>query len=112
VEDTYTFESLQEWIDDADRYINSDAFVWAFLGNKCDLYDEVGKDRVVTQCKQLNTDLCYKCSAKTGENVMEAFQDVIAAIHKNHAVTKLQQSTKDDQSVDIGELDSRHKCSC
>ena len=113
MEDSYTFDSLQEWIDDADRYINSDELVWALLGNKCDLYDEVGEERVVTQCKQLNTKLCYQCSAKTGENVMEAFQDIIAAIHKNKSTTKSQRSTKEDQPVVINEeQDSRQKCSC
>ena len=87
--------------------------MWALLGNKCDLYDEVGEERVVAQCKQINTNLCYQCSAKTGENVMEAFQDIIAAIHKNKAATKLQQSTKEDQPVDTNEEQySRQKCSC
>ena len=113
MEDSYTFESLQEWIDDADRYINSEETVWALIGNKCDLYNEVEEYRVAAQCKRMSTDLCYQCSAKTGENVMEAFQDIIASIHKNQAATKLQQSTKGDQPINIyEEQKSSHRCSC
>ena len=116
VEDTYTFESLQEWIDDANRRIKSDKFVWALLGNKSDLYNEIGEERVEAQCQLMNTDLSYQCSAKTGENVMEAFNAVVVAIHKSQSAIKLQQSTTSGDTIEFDEpqggSNNSHKCSC
>jgi len=82
LEDNYTFENLQEWIDDASQHVNMDSFKWALIGNKCDLPNEVEKSRVESRCEQLQTRLFYSVSAKTGHNVMKSFNDLISAIHK------------------------------
>ena len=84
VEDSYTFENLQKWIDDASKCMPDEmieSFVWAVIGNKCDLPNEVEKIKVEQLCKQLQTKLFYSVSAKTGQNVTEAFQDVVTTIH-------------------------------
>ena len=81
VEDSYTFENLQKWIDDASKHVPTESFVWAMIGNKCDLPNEVKKIKVEQLCEQLQTKLFYLVSAKTGQNVSEAFQDVVTTIH-------------------------------
>ena len=81
VEDGYTFENLQKWIEEASKHVLSESFVWAVIGNKCDLPNEVEKVKVEQLCEQLQTKLFYSVSAKTGTNVMEAFQDVVATVH-------------------------------
>jgi len=91
LEDVYTFDNLQEWIDEASNHIvNIDSFQWALVGNKCDAscLESVGSDRVGSFCEKLQTDLSYKVSAKTGHNVMSAFDGLINAIHKRrHSYT-------------------------
>jgi len=83
VEDIYTFENLQEYIEQASLYVNMNTFVWALLGNKADLScEEVEEDRIEAQCKELQTNLSYSVSAKTGQNITKAFNDLITTIHK------------------------------
>ena len=82
VEDSYTFENIKDWIEDASPHISPDAIEWALIGNKCDLTNEVGKERVAARLKQLEAKISYVVSAKTGHNVMEAFNTLISTIHK------------------------------
>ena len=84
VEDNYTFENLQKWIEDASGHLCTESFVWAVIGNKCDLPNEVEKIKVEQLCERLKTKLFYSVSAKTGYNVMDAFQDVVTTIHNTH----------------------------
>jgi len=81
VEDSYTFENLQKWIDDASNHVSTESFVWAVIGNKCDLPNEVEKIKVEQLCTQLKTKLFYSVSARTGYNVTDAFHDVVTTIH-------------------------------
>ena len=82
VEDSYTFENLKDWIEDASPHISPDAIEWALIGNKCDIANEVGKERVEARLKQLGAKISYVVSAKNGHNVMQAFDTLIKAIHK------------------------------
>ena len=97
VEDGYTFENLQKWIDEASKHVPVEAFVWAVIGNKCDLPNEVEKIKVEGLCEQLETKLFYSVSAKTGTNVMEAFQDVVTTVHNTYQ----HQLPKPSNNVDI-----------
>lgn len=81
VEDSYTFENLNNWIVDASPYINPDIFEWALIGNKCDLNNEIEKGRVEARLQQLEANIFYHVSAKTGENVMQVFKKLISTIH-------------------------------
>lgn len=56
-------------------------FIWAIVGNKADLQCEVEKDRIEAHCKRLHTNLSYSVSAKTGENITKAFDELIITIH-------------------------------
>ena len=86
VDDSYTFECLQSWIEEANEYCaRSKKFVWAVIGNKSDLQLEVEMDRVRQLCEHVNTKLCFYTSAKTGENVISAFEEIIREIHKRHS---------------------------
>lgn len=92
VEDRYTFENLQEWIENANDSISDiDGFVWALVGNKSDLPLEIEHDTILARQEQLKTDLSFFTSAKTGENVASTFEKIIEAIHAK----KLGEKTQD-----------------
>ena len=115
VEDSYTFENLQKWIDDASKHVSTESFVWAVIGNKCDLPNEVEKIKVEQLCEQLQTKLFYSVSAKTGHNVMEAFQDVVTTIHNTR--THRQDPKPVDNGIHVPTIDpinnkSASSCSC
>jgi GTPase SAR1 family protein len=82
VEDRFTFENLQEWIENAHDSIDDvDGFVWALVGNKSDLPLEIEHDTILARQEQLNTRLSFFTSAKTGDNVTATFERIIEAIH-------------------------------
>lgn len=118
VEDRFTFENLQEWIENAHDSIDDiDNFVWALVGNKSDLPLEIEHDTILARQEQLNTDLSFFTSAKTGENVTAAFERIIEAIHSKKCGTKASkagQKNTDHKStpVKIGRTtgDSHPKC--
>ena len=82
VEDDYTFDNLQGWINDATDNIDNDDLVWALVGNKCDLPLYIDHKLIESQCSQLDTHLSYFASAKTGENVLVALDSVVEEIQK------------------------------
>lgn len=82
VEDRFTFENLQEWIENAvDSIDDIDNFVWALVGNKSDLPLEIEHETILSRQEQLETNLSFFTSAKTGENVVSTFERIIEAIH-------------------------------
>ena len=114
VEDSYTFENLQKWIDDASKHVSTESFVWAVIGNKCDLPNEVEKIKVEQLCEQLQTKLFYSVSAKTGQNVSEAFQDVVTTIHNTQ--THRQDPKPIDNNIQMPDVmnneSGSYSCSC
>lgn len=82
VEDSYSFERLQEEIENAARFLDIDDLVWALVGNKCDLPIEIEESRIEARCEQLHTDLKFFTSAKTGENVLTTLESVITYVHE------------------------------
>ena len=115
VEDSYTFENLQKWIEDASKHVPIEPFVWAVIGNKCDLPNDVEKIKVDQLCEWLQTKLFYSVSAKTGHNVMEAFQDVVTTIHNTR--THQQDPKLVDNDIHVPTIDpinnkSAGGCSC
>jgi len=86
VNNRHSFEHLKEWVKDASEYIvDKAAFEWALIGNKGDLISEVEKDNVETYREELHAKLFYTVSAKTGRNVLQAFNDLIKTIHKSQS---------------------------
>lgn len=83
VEDRFTFENLQEWYENACEVIpDMEQFVWALVGNKCDLPLEVENENIDIKCKSIGTTLKFFTSAKTGELVKESFEEVIKEVHR------------------------------
>lgn len=70
-----TFIELEEWLSDLRRFAGED-IPFIILGNKIDLIQEIGGkyDREVAKVLAQNEDTYFvETSAKTGENVEEAF---------------------------------------
>ncbi len=82
VEDRYTLDRLQEEVENASRFIDLENFVWALVGNKCDLPCEIDDDLITARCETLETNLLYFTSAKTGDNVTKAFEAVVRRVHE------------------------------
>lgn len=81
VEDRYTFENLQEWIESASDVVDLDCFVFALVGNKSDMPLEVEHESIKARCDNLATQLSFFTSAKTGNNVIHAFEKIIEHVH-------------------------------
>lgn len=99
VEDSYTFENLKDWIDDAAPYIDLDMFEWELVGNKCDLGNEVEKERVQARLDQLKAKLFYQTSAKTGKNVEQAFNSLVSTIHKKCTMKQATSQTRQRENT-------------
>ncbi len=128
VEDRFTFENLQEWIENAhDSIADIDSFVWALVGNKSDLPLEIEHDTIIARQEQLQTKLSFFTSAKTGENVVAAFERIIEAIHAKKMEEKGKSSESVKQSAvkikmsgrgsnrsgrDQSEVSTKDKCAC
>ena len=85
VEDRYTFENLQEWVESASDVVDSDSFVFALVGNKSDLPLEVEHESIRARCETLSTQLSFFTSAKTGDNVLEAFEKIVLHVHRTRS---------------------------
>lgn len=82
VEDSYSFERLKDEVDNAQKFVNFDEFVWVLVGHKSDLSCEISPDTVAAWAAQLETKLSFFASSKTGENVVQLFDKVISHVHK------------------------------
>ena len=85
VEDRYTFENLQEWVESAADVVDMDSFVFALVGNKSDLPLEVEHESIRARCDILGTQLSFFTSAKTGDNVMESFEKMVHYLHRTRS---------------------------
>lgn len=85
VEDRYSLERLQDEIENAMQFVDPDGFMWALCGNKCDLPAEVHLSTIQAKREQLETEVCFFTSAKTGKNVMELLHTLVKEIHRQRA---------------------------
>ena len=78
-----TFDNIEKWLKDV-RDIAKPECVLALIGNKCDLPSErqISREEAEEFARQ-NSMLYFETSAKTGENVSEAFDGMVASIEKN-----------------------------
>lgn len=117
VEDNFTFENLQEWIENArDSISDLDSFVWALVGNKSDLPLEIEHDKILARQEQLETELSFFTSAKSGENVVATFERIVEAIHDKQSGDKNKPCASSKKTVkikSIGDHQSSSKgCAC
>ena len=99
VEDIETFEDLLDWIQECQHCLWGCKVVWAVVGNKSDLDNEVCIKRIEDLCDTLETNLRFSLSAKTGDNVEKTFQEIIESLHKH----KLRLSNSDN--IQLGKDD-------
>lgn len=102
VDDAYTFDNLQIWVEECKSSYEgtSDNIIWAVVGNKCDQPIEVPEERVVSRCKDLDTELYFYVSAKTGENVETMLESIVKAVHESSMT--LQSQKKSDSYTPSG----------
>lgn len=64
-------------------HANSDDLAMLLVGNKCDLVDqrEVSAERAMAFCKEYGMEY-IETSAKSGSNVLEAFEKLVSAVHE------------------------------
>ncbi|MDG6220175.1 MAG: GTP-binding protein [Candidatus Thermoplasmatota archaeon] len=74
-----TFANMDDWISSFSRVAGQRPIV--LLGNKCDLegYVTVGESALEKKCKKYDASHLL-CSAKTGQNVEEAFQEIASRL--------------------------------
>ena len=112
VEDRYTFENLQEWIENCRDSVDPDrAFVWALVGNKCDLPVEVDREAVKARGDSLLTSLNFYTSAKTGENVTSSLEAIIRELYAQNA-GKTESKQKSSGTVKVQSTAQQQKKNC
>ena len=115
VEDSYTFENLKDWIEDASLHLNLSTIEWALIGNKCDLTNDVRQESIEARRKDLEAKTCFTVSAKTGHNIKQAFNSFISVIHKTtkeaHPDGRPRQNTITVDSAAAG-TEQKKACTC
>ena len=101
VEDRFSFEKLQDEIENAMQVIEPEKFVWAVIGNKCDLQREVTDESIDALREQLGTELTFFTSAKTGENVAQAFEQIVEYVHTTRGGTPRRAERSRDGSFHV-----------
>ena len=112
VEDRYTFENLQEWIENTQDSVDLDTFVWAIVGNKSDLPLEIEHDSIRARAEQLGAaNLSFFTSAKNGENVISSFEKIVVRVHEKKAGKSEAQKTNAD-TVNIRQTSTSQQKKC
>ena len=79
-----SFESLGErWMTQLNDHASSDDLAKLLVGNKSDLEAnrEVSKEKAMQFCQEYGMEM-IETSAKTGDNVLEAFQKLVSDVHE------------------------------
>jgi len=78
-----SFESLSErWMTQLNDHASSDDLAKLLVGNKCDLESsrEVSREKAEQFCIEYGMNM-LETSAKSGENVLKAFEELIGIVH-------------------------------
>lgn len=112
VEDLYSFSSLKQWADYAETCFQRDTshVTWALIGNKCDEFSDISDNIVEDFCKILKSELSFKISVKSGENVISAFETIVATVHRNHQLQNIP-AIEVESSLKLN-LTAKQQCSC
>lgn len=115
LEHKYTLDSLHEWIDTVEYCVGSDSvLVWALFGNKSDL------DRTVWEIEESDlrsfdskAHLFFNVSAKTGDNILQAFGEVVERLDATTTATlEVPRRRAGERSVRLDGTNKRNRISC
>ena len=123
IDSPYTLSHLQEWIEECRSvHPNPEQLVWALVGNKADLTNEVTENQVEGLCKEYDIHLFYLTSAKTGENVEKMFNAVVKATYQSELENRkiggggtksnILTTTGGSNSINVRSLKPRDKKCC
>lgn len=110
VDEMLSFQNLQEWIENLHSSMipwDPDNFVWAVVGNKCDLPLEIEHDTILSLCKQLKTNLNFFTSAKKGENVSESFEKIVEELYRKLSNTGARQVAPQHGGIKVRDLTTK-----
>ncbi|KAJ3436783.1 small rab-related gtpase [Anaeramoeba flamelloides] len=76
-----SWTKIDEWYSSVMKQTNNSSCEYLLLGNKSDLNNiQVDEDEVKKWCLEKGNMVNFKCSAKTGENVTEAFELLVSHV--------------------------------
>lgn len=85
IEDFASFASVRCWVEECRDYLNSVGhhhIIWVLVGNKSDLVSDVTPEMIEDFVAEMNIDLSFVVSAKTGDGVQEMFEKVVESTHE------------------------------
>lgn len=88
VDDQRSLERLYDEVDNALKFVESETFVWAMIGNKADLRPEIEEASAKAFSNQIGAKIYFYTSAKTGYNVTQSMTALIETLHRKHTVAR------------------------
>lgn len=103
-----SLSNLYEWYKSGKNMVDEDKFVWAIVGTGLDRRSNVEVDQQEARMlkNKIRTKLNFYVSSKTGENIDQALDKIIAAIHER----KLDNSAESNVNLKSKKEQSQSKC--
>ena len=106
VTDKRTFDNVQHWLHEMEKYSDNESVVKLLVANKTDLLRVVEEDEGAQFAKELGMEF-IETSAKTRDNVEDAFTTVAKRIMKLNLVQPLQKTAPPPSTVVVGDDEKR-----
>ena len=90
VDDQRSLERLYDEAENALQFVEPETFVWAVVGNKCDLRPEIEEATAKALSNQLGANLHFYTSAKTGQSVKASMTALVQTLHRMHTSGRIQ----------------------
>ena len=87
VDDQYTLENLQEWIEECKNSLSPEKqIIWTLIGNKVDIESDIPIERIDAFANTNGIDITCYVSAKCDINVKESWKAVVETLHEERLV--------------------------